>query len=496
MSGVSVEYPLSLPLAILAPLLTAMFSFLFRVRGSWLPAAGALATVAAAADLVWRVAAGGPQVHHLGGWQPPLGIELYADGLAVLMVALTAVVGLGVVLYAGPYLAGKQQPRRLFWPIWMIQWAALNTLFLSADLFNLYVCLELLMLSAVGLAAFAGDRASLAAALRYMFLALLGSLAYLLGVALLYGGTGSLHLREVGEALSPGGYASIAAALMTAGLVAKAAIFPLHIWLMPAHSNAPAPVSAVLSALVAKAAVYLLLRLWLWTFPELMTAAIASLIGALGGAAILYGSVQALRQARVKQIIAFSTVAQLGYLLLLLPLAVSPAAAAFAWQGAAYHVLAHGLAKAACFLAAGNIIYAMGHDRIDGLRGLSPYLSVSVMALGVALVSLMGLPPSGGFLAKWQLLSAAFVSGQWWWVLVVVLGGLLAAGYAFRLLAMALAMPPRGWVEVHPVRRLPPVMEWVPMVLALAALALGLSAVPALQLLDIGAPVRFTGGAE
>ena len=480
---------LSLPLAFFVPLLTGLGVFLIGARRvPWLPLLGGVATLAVVADVVRRVAAEGPQHHHLGGWAPPLGIELYADGLAALMLAMTAVVGVVITAYAGPYLRGKGLGTEYFTPLWLVQWAALNGTFLSADLFNLYVMLELLTLSAAPLAAMAGDRPSLGAAMRYLLIALLGSLAYLLGVALLYGGTGTLHLREVGELIGADPHTAVAAALITAGLFAKAAVFPLHIWLMPAHSNAPAPASAALSALVAKAGLYLVLRLWLWTFPALLTAPMGWLLGGLGALAVIYGSLQALRQPRLKQVIAYSTIAQLGYLLLLLPLIVLPAAATPAWQGVAYHAVAHGLAKSAAFLAAGNVIYSLGHDRLEGLRGLSPQLSVTVLALGLAFVSLMALPPSGGFLAKWLLLSGSIAAEAWVWAAVIVVGGLLAAGYSFRVLALAHAAPIGHPLEAERPRRLPPVMSYAPLVLALAAYALTLLAVPALDLLGQGAP--------
>lgn len=483
MSGVA------LPLSFFVPLLTALVVFVIGVRRAYgMILLGALTTLAVALYVAYAVAVGGPQVHYLGGWEPPLGVELYADGLSALMLAMTALVGAGVTLYAGPYLRGKGHDGERFWPLWLVQWATLNGTFLSADLFNLYVMLELLTLTAAPLAAMAGDRPSLAAAMRYLLLALLGSMAYLLGVALLYGGTGTLHLREAGELAGAEPYTAVAAALMTAGLFAKAAVFPLHIWLMPAHSNAPAPASAALSALVAKAGLYLVLRLWLWTFPALLSAPMGWLIGGLGAVAVVYGSVQALRQPRLKQVIAYSTIAQLGYLLLLLPLVALPAAAVSAWHGVVLHALAHGFAKAGAFLAAGNMIYCLGHDRLEGLRGVTPYLSVTLLALGLAFVSLMGLPPSGGFLAKWLLLEGALAAGQWFWGGVVLLGGLIAAAYSFRVLALAHAEVPHGYAEIRSPRRLPPAMEWAPLALVLLAYGMLLGGVPILELLDQGAP--------
>lgn len=330
--------------AIFWPLLVALAEYLLQGRARWpLRLAGVAGTVWALAVLTRTVVADGVGVHALGGWPAPLGIELYADGLAVLMLWLSAVVMAVSVPYAGAWF-GDQARARHYWPLWWLLWSALNGLFLSADLFNLYVMLELLTLAAVPLVALAAKPEALAAALRYLLFALLGSLAWLLGVAVIYAGAGTLHLHGVPE-LAGAPYGALAAGLITAGLFAKAALFPLHAWLPPAHGYAPAPVSAILSALVVKAAVYLVLRIWLWGFPDLITPLAGQLLGLLGAAAIILGSVWAFRQAQLKQVIAYSTVAQLGYLLLIFPLLASAAA----WQGVVYHGLAHGLAKAALF---------------------------------------------------------------------------------------------------------------------------------------------------
>jgi multicomponent Na+:H+ antiporter subunit D len=176
-------------------------------------------------------------------------------------------------------------------------WAALNGLFLAGDLFNLYVMLELLGLAAAALGALTGSRDAVSANLRYLLVGLLGSMTYLLGVALLYTAYGTGHgPAERMPCVAPNAPSTAAAlVLMTAGLALKAALFPLHFWLPPAHANAPAPVSAALSALVVKAAFYLILRLWLDLFAPVATDRRGMLLGLLGAGAVLWGSWRALR---------------------------------------------------------------------------------------------------------------------------------------------------------------------------------------------------------
>jgi multicomponent Na+:H+ antiporter subunit D len=164
-------------------------------------------------------------------------------------------------------------------------WAGLNAVFVSADLFNLFVALEILTLTAVAMVALEGKAETLAAAMRYLLFALFGSLAYLLGVALLYAAYGTLDMQLLRTASGPVTRHGAAGGLMTAGLMAKTALFPLHGWLPPAHAGAPAPASAMLSALVVKASFYLIVRLWFDVLPGTATVEMTQLLGALGAAA-------------------------------------------------------------------------------------------------------------------------------------------------------------------------------------------------------------------
>ena len=478
---------------IFLPLVNSILAFLFRRRGAQLGIVTAVGLVPPLLGLFWQVIGHGPQSYPVGGWGAPLGIDLYADGLSIIMLAMTAVVGIGCTLYATGYYShggeGKEkqhhQDSALFWPLWLLLWAALNALFLSADIFNLYVALELLGLSAVALVALAGGPSAVTAAVRYLLVSLLGSMSYLLGVALLYFAHGTLSLGLLGEVVnsSPAGFAAIT--LMTAGLTMKTALFPLHFWLPPAHANAPAPVSTVLSALVVKASFYLLLRLWFQVFTATVTPSVANLLGILGVAAILWGSAQALLAQRLKLLVAYSTVAQLGYLFLVFPLAQGTGTGFSAWSGGVYFILSHAFAKGAAFLAAGTVLYGFGHDRIDELVGVTRRMPVTMFAFAIAGVSLIGLPPSGGFIAKWLLLNAALAGGQWWWAIVIVSGGLLAAAYVFRFFSRAF----RHVGEISTCRRIPRSMELTALALALFSLGLGIIGPAPFEIIQISAPL-------
>lgn len=549
--------------AVVAPLIAALLAAGFGPRATPLVfLTGVLGVPVSAAALAVQVERFGPQRHAIGGWGEPLGIELYADGLAALMLLVSAVVGAAVSVYASGFFGAGQAPPvpvmatdgssvgyghappvavagypggaapappraphgvltpgmpdasgagqaltasppadaragRFFWPLWMLLWAALNALFLSRDVFNLYVTLELMSLSAVALVTLGGTDAATVAGMRYLLMSLLGSLLFLLGVALLYAAYGTLSLDGLASAaagaLDGGGSIPpatvLALAVMTVGLCIKAALFPFHAWLPPAHASAPAPASALLSGLVVKAAFYILVRLWLQVLPVAVPGAALRLIGVLGAGAVLWGSVLALVQHNLKLLIAYSTVAQLGYLFLLFPLLTdggSPAAGAWndaAWSGGIYQALAHACAKAAMFLAAGSMIHASGSDALVALDGISNRLPLSFTAFGLGGLTMAGLPPSGGFIGKWLLLTAAFETGRWVWAGVIAGGGLLSAAYVYRVLRHAFgrseALPPPAPVP----RR----MELAALGLALVAVALGVAATRPIELLEVGA---------
>jgi multicomponent Na+:H+ antiporter subunit D len=450
---------------------------------------GVCVAIAIAAG-VWCTRA--PLVYFIGGWSPPLGLALRADGLSATMLVTTAIVIFATGLYSRaafrtPAGISETRPSLAFWVLLMAVWAALNLVFLGDDLFNLYVALELLTFAAVPLVCLDGGVETLAAALRYLLFALLGSVFYLLGAALFYGGYGTLDIALLFGLVRSEPIAFAAAGLMTAGLLAKTALFPLHLWLPPAHAGAPPAASAVLSGLVVKASFFLVIRLWFDVMPELLNLLAAQVLSTLGAGAILVGSVLALRQARLKLLIAYSTIAQIGYLFLMFPLATGPAqlGSNVALTGGMLQAVSHAFAKAAMFMSAGLIAEALGHDRIAELRGVGQMAPMTVIAFGVAALSLVGLPLSGGFVAKWLLLTAAINAGQWWWALIMLLGGLLAGGYMFRVLAPALADVDQPLVPQTSVARS---RELVALALALCSVLLGFLPLRPFGLLQIGRP--------
>ena len=459
------------------------------------PAVTIAATLMAAVVLAGQIVTRGVLRLELGGWVPPLGIALEADGLSAVLLIMTALVMTAVGLAARHELAPDTAGPRAafgFWPLMLLLWAALNAVFLSRDLFNLYVGLELLSLAAIGLVAIAGKAAAFAAAIRYMLFALAGSLLYLAGVILIYAAHGTLDMDLLSR-LDPAASDGLALALMTGGLMAKTALFPFHVWLPPAHGSAPSPASAMLSALVPKASFVILLRLWLDVMPDRAGDGALILLAVLGSAAVIWGSLRAIAQVRLKLIVAYSTVAQIGYLFLVFPLAGGAAGdlpwASGAWNGTVMLIVSHALAKSAMFLVAGQWMRVAGSDRLADLRGLALVMPMSTAAFAMAAVTLAGLPPSGGFTGKYLIMTAAFASGQWVWALVMAVGGILAAVYLYRPLAVLFTSS-----EVPGLAPLSRARQLVPLVLAGASIVLGIASAGLFEILSVGPPAATEEG--
>lgn len=415
------------------PLAGALLLVLLRPQrpGHWVIGLN-LACLVAAGLALQQAMDGGEQWLQIGGWETGLAIRFALTPLAGLLLVFTAALQLLVALYAAriPHSAGNPD----YWPLSCLLQAALAALWLSADLFNLYVTLELLSLAAVALVALAGEKAW-RPALNYLLLSLAGSLAYLLGVALLYGRYGLLDIALLAELTENDGATRLALLLITLGLMLKAALWPLHLWLPPAHATAPTAVSALLSALVVKGPLYILWLLWSELAPVETGREAGLLFGCAGVLALLAGGWSALRAPLLKNLVAYSTVAQLGYALLALGLMLhleEPRLHAALWL----FVLAHGLAKVSMFLAAGELQTILGSKRVKGMKGASQNVPIALTAFAMAGGSLIGLPPSGGFLAKWLLLQPLFERPQHWpWALGVLLGTLMTAAYVFRVLS-------------------------------------------------------------
>jgi multicomponent Na+:H+ antiporter subunit D len=428
-------------LPILLPVGLIVFAILAGAAGLWaqhlarsIAVVGTgLAAAAAAVGLV-HVSANGPVSHHLGGWAPPIGIEYVLDPLSGFMAVLVTFIGFLAVVYAPRAGLGAVPGRGApVHSLILILLAGLLGVIMSGDLFNLYVFLEVYAIATYGLVALGGPRATFAS-FRYLLLGSIASGFYLLGVGFVYFMTGSLNMVDVAERLAPvsGSTTIVAAAvLIVVGLGLKMALFPLHVWLPEAHSYAPPAVAALLAAIQVKAAAYALIRILFGVFGEDLvvdTLPLMTLLAWFGAAAVVFGSIAAIRQSDFKRMLAFSTVAQLGYIGLGIGLA-NP----IALVGALLHVLAHAFAKCCLFFVAGGVIDATGIKQVSRFAGLGRRMPWTMAGFAVAALSMVGIPPTVGFVSKFYLVWGSVDAGQWVLAVVIVVSSLLTLAYFLRV---------------------------------------------------------------
>lgn len=478
-----------LALVVLVPIVGgALIPALFRrfPTAAWgFALASSALTLAISISLIRRLLAEGPFSYAAGGWPPPYGVALHFDRFGA-AIAVFSMITLLVLIFSRRYIPAVVPIARipLYYALVMINLGGMNGFLVTGDLFNLFVFMEVFSVSAYALVAMArGPQAGLAA-IKYLLLGAVSSLLVLFAIGLIFAQTGTLNMADAAGRLDAAASivpTALALGALTIGFMVKAALFPLHVWLPDAHASAPAPVSALLSAVVVKAGVIGIIRT-LQTFSDhgsLELMPLQSLLIWLGAIAVLWGAVAALVQSDLKRLLAYSTVTNIGYIFIGLGIGSATAA-----SGAAVHIINHAVIKAALFLAAGALIHQSGLRHIDDLRGLGERMPLSALALGVALLAVAGVPPTAGFVGKWQIGLGALETGRPLLMGVVIVGGLLVLTYGVRIINTLFFRPPLH-VRVVTSREAPPSMLAAILLLAASSFLLGLAGKP---MLDFVAP--------
>lgn len=451
-----------IPFVMFIPLVFAIFSFVFKKHAQIIGVSFSIVWFLLAVLLIFDVYEHKILIYNFGGFEPPLGITFETNGLSSVMILVSSILILVCSIYGYFYL--KEAHKALFYPLVAFLSLGLSVVFLSTDIFNLYVSLEIIGLSAVALSVIGGNKDSITSAISYLFATLIGSGFYLLGVALIYANYGILDIGLLSQNMYNDFTTSIAFVLILIGLCLKTALFPFHYWLPKAHANALTPISSLLSAIVVKTSFYLLFILTYKLFYQHQV--IIEILGYIGAIAIIYGGIQAFVAKDLKLMIAYSTVSQIGYLFIVFALSSS-----LAFNGALFAILSHSFAKAGLFLASGVIILVMGSKNVIDLKGISSVLPFSVFTIALSAVSLIGLPPSLGFISKWYYLQESIIQNNWIIFGCVIVGGIISAMYLFKILLLALQ--PSVSVFVVPTSRGFRVLQWCAFVLSLLGVVCG-----------------------
>jgi len=452
-------------LQVVVPLMVAPVAALMRRRdAAWLLALLATwASLGIAVLLLLRVLDEGTIIYSLGGWAAPWGIEYRVDTVSAYVLVVVAGIGAIVTPYARLSVAREvgHQVAPLLYAALLLCLAGLLGITITGDVFNLFVFLEISSISAYALIAMGPDRRALHASYKYLIMGSIGATFIVIGIGMMYMMTGTLNMADLAVRLPLVGSRtiSVAFAFLTVGISLKLALFPLHAWLPDAYAYAPSTVTAFLASTATKVAFYVLLRVFFSIYGVVFafeTMTLHWILLPLALVAVLSASFSAISQEDVKRLLAYSSVAQIGYMILGISLGTVTGLTA-----GLLHLFNHALIKAALFMAVGAVMYQVGSVRIEAMRGLAKRMPWTMAAFVAGGLSLIGVPFTVGFVSKWYLVLGLVESGMWEVALLVLLGSLLAGAYIWKVVEAAYFNDFLGDLEVKeaPLQLLIPI--WV-----------------------------------
>lgn len=427
-----------LPLLVVLPMLAAFLIPLFAKL--WQRSADLIANAVGAALLglsaygaVCLFTDSHAIVYRMGGWASTLGITLVYDHLTALVALTLNVVGLAALLFSVRYL-DHYTGRWKFFSLFMLVLAGLNGVTITGDIFNMFVFIEIAAISSYALVAFGTDFDELEAGFKYMVIGEIGGTAILLAIALLYAKASTLNMAVVSQVMAGFGHTPLfwfIVATFLVGFAVKMAMVPFHAWLPDAHPSAPAPVSALLSGVFIKVlGVYAMCRVMFNVFglSRANAPAFFNLLLAFGVLSIVVGGLLAYAQKDYKRLLAYSSISQIGYILIGLGIGNY-----WAIVGALFHVLAHALGKALLFLTSGSVEYATGTRDLDKLTGLEKKMPLTVWSYLLGSLSLAGVPPFAGFFSKLFLIIGAVQAKLYWLAILAALFSTVTLGYLVKV---------------------------------------------------------------
>jgi multicomponent Na+:H+ antiporter subunit D len=400
--------------------------------------------------LLQQVMTSGTIIYELGGWEAPWGIEYRIDQLNAFLLLIISAISTVVLLAADTSIRDEIPEDRysLFYVLYLLSLSGLLGIVATADAFNVFVFLEISSLSAYALIALGKDRRALWASFQYLLMGTIGATFILIGIGLMYQMTGTLNMDDLAKRLPEVEQTRTvftAFAFVIVGICLKLAMFPLHLWLPNAYAYAPSIVTAFLAATATKVAIYLLIRFTFSVFDlsySFTHFPLQILFVILGLTGIFVASTTAIYQTNVKHLFAYSSVAQIGYMIV--GYSVSSVAGLTATL---LHVFNHALMKGALFLALGAVMYRLGTTHLSHFHGLGRQMPYTMAAIVIGGLSLIGVPLTVGFVSKWYLVLAVIENGWWPVAVLILLGSLLAIVYVWRIVEAAYFNPPSADTE-------------------------------------------------
>lgn len=429
-------------LLVILPLIGAPACLLLnRPRSAWafaLAISGATSVISVL--LLRQVLSTGPVSYMLGGWEAPWGIEYRIDPLNSYVLLIVSTLNCIAVLAAHRSLSREVAESRqvYFYTLFLLCLAGLLGATATGDVFNVFVFLEISSLSTYALIAFGRDRRALWASYQYLILGTIGTSLILIGIGFLYSMTGTLNMQDLSSRIPESAYTSTlltAFVFLVLGLAMKLALFPLHQWLPNAYTYAPSVVTVFIAATSTKVAIYLLIRFVFTVFGTDFAGDALPLrifFTVLGLTGIFVASFVAVYQTNIKRLFAWSSVAQIGYIIAGLGFGTL-----LGLQASLLHVFNHALMKGALFMALTGVMYRLGGVELRHFRGLGRRMPLTMAAITAAGLSLIGMPLTVGFVSKWHLVLAALELGLWSVALLLVAGSLIAAVYVWRIVEAA-----------------------------------------------------------
>ena len=478
MSAGDIDWAEHLPaLQVAVPMLGAVAVAIVRQPAiSWLlTLAVSLAMPVISALILHDVFIDGTISYAMGSWAPPIGIEYRIDEANGFILFLVSLMGALTALYMPRSIGNEIPPERQGWfyCMYLMALCGLLGMAITGDAFNIFVFMEISSLAMYVMIGMGRDRRALVAAFQYLVIGTVGATFYVLGVGLIFTMTGSLNLYDIAQILTEVGdrrpiHAGLA--FIAVGLGLKLALFPLHLWLPNAYGFAPSAATAFLAATATKVAIYLNIRFFYSVFgidftfdaPGIQEGLL--LLACLG---MLGPSLVAIFQINVKKMLAYSSVSQVGYMILGIGIANEAGL-----TGGIVHMFNHAVIKACLFLAIGCIIFSTGIRRIEQMAGIGRTMPFTMAAFVIAGAGLIGIPGTSGFISKWYLIQGAVEAGMWILVAVIVVSSAMAVLYIGRVIEVAWFRAPNTASD-HP-RPLPLEMQLVTWVMALSILYFGL----------------------